>query len=262
MKNKILNIELIIFGISILAFLLIGGEELWKSGATDIFLAISTSLSVGIIYELFVRKNQRDETLEIANLSKELVYSGIKEYKPEFRDFLPDFKIRLKKASTIDMYLTYGLTLFTNISSDLAEIFKKRNVDINIFILSPDNPFLASYSNLWKIIDETYNLEGLKRKIAESISLLNRLATKAYEENQHANIKIHILNYNPINFSFYRFDDLIVFCPTKLTERKESPAMTIICKKSNQNDVYNWIINELEHIKRDPKATTIVFPNE
>jgi hypothetical protein len=267
MKNKILLIETILISsiIVLIIFLeyakrVLGWDNFWFYAAGNILIALASGLSIGIIFELFVRKAQRDETFEIAKLSKELERSGFEQYQPEFKDFSNEFKELLKKSLEIDMYLTYGKTIFNLISPELLDAFKRKNCRINIFIIGEENPFLRSIANLWSRIGEEYNEDGLRRKIQETSELLIRLANTALVDKYHADIKIFKLQYNPINFSFYRFDDYLLFCPTKLTERKEYRAMTIVCRKANSNDIFHWVLDELNHIKNQPDSIIKIFP--
>lgn len=268
MKNKILIIEILIASLTVIAIIFLEyakevllWNNLWVNAGGNILIAIASGLCIGIVFELFVRKAQRDETFTIAKLSKELEQAGIEKYEPEFKDFGNELKQLLKKSLIIDMYLTYGGTFFNQISPDLLDVFKRKNCEVNIFIFSENNPFLSSLANLWSRIGSEYNEEGLKRKIQESTNLLLRLANTAYQGDIHADIKIFKLLNNPTNFSFYRFDDQLVFCPTKLTERKEYRAPTLICRKSNQNDIFNWIMDELSYIKKaGDNSTNQIFP--
>ena len=267
MKNKILLIETILIALTIVLIIFLEyakkvlfWDNFWLYAAGNILIALASGLSIGIVFELFVRKAQRNETFEVAKLSKELEQAGFEQYQPEFKDFSSEFKTLLKSSLEIDMYLTYGKTTFNLISPELLAAFKRKNCRINIFIIGEDNPFLKSLASLWARIGEEYNEEGLRRKIQETSDLLIRLANSALLDKNHADIRIFKLKYNPINFSFYRFDDYLIFCPTKLTERKEYRAMTLVCRKANSNDIFNWVLDELNYIKNQADSTIQLFP--
>jgi len=269
MKNKILLIETILISFFIISIIFLEyakeillWNNFWLNAAGNILIALASGLCVGVVFELFVRKTQRNETFEIAKLSKELEQAGFDQYQPEFKDFGSELKRLLKKSTIIEMYLTYGKTFFNQISPELLDAFKRKNCEINIFIISENNFFLSALANLWSKIGDEYNEAGLKRKIQETSSLLIRLANTAYEGKSHADVKIFKLQHNPINFSFYRFDDYLIFCPTKLTERKEYRAMTMICHKSNSNDIFNWVLEELAFIKNQSNSTIQIFPDQ
>lgn len=239
-----------------------GWDQFWINWINNIVLASISGLSVGIIYELFLRKNMRDEILSLVNIKRNIDNSGIQDYFLEFKNYINEIKNYLQKSKTIDIYLSYGSTIFNILSADLSDAFKRKNTTINIFVLDKNNPFVDSLGNLWGKIDKTYDKEGIKNKIDSTLALLIRLADTAYEAEDHAVVNIFTLKYHPINYSFYKFDEIILFCPSKVHEEKEFRAISLICKNHNKNDLFNWVNDELEYIKVHKDTTlNMIFPH-
>ncbi|MBW2037808.1 MAG: hypothetical protein JRI41_10090 [Deltaproteobacteria bacterium] len=193
-------------------------------------------------------------------MKKQMVDSGIKEYYPDFRNI--DFRGKLHSANHIDMYFTYALTVIKNVFPILEARMKDDNVRLNIFFLSQDNPFLDGFGNLWGKYNDLYNKENLIKKIGEVRSLLLGLVNKLEDGNElKAKVGIFEINYHPVTYSFYRIDDEIIFCPTKLTEDYNLRPISIVVSDKNENDIFHWCLKELEFIKKKDNALTTIYSN-
>jgi hypothetical protein len=264
-KNRILGIELFLFTILLfIYFVLQIGSHIWSWNefVTSLFLNIVIALlagtGAGLVFELFIRKDQGEEILNLVNLRKQIVDSGIKEYYPDFRDI--DLNSRMRSAKAIDIYFTYGRTLINRIFPTLEERMKDPNVKLNIYFCSEENPFLEGLGSLWGKYGDLYNKASLIKKIQEVKRALLDLIGKLDKRGElKAQVKIYGLKYHPSTYSFYRFDNEIILCPTKLTEEKNYRPISIIVSKQNENDIYHWCLGELEYIRKQENALATIY---
>lgn len=264
-RNRILGIELFLFLVLLFIYLVLQiGSQIWSwnkfitSLVSNIDIALLAGTGAGLVFEIFIRKDQGEEILNLVNLRKQIVDSGIKEYYPDFRDI--DLQRKMRSASTIDMYFTYGRTLINRIFPILEERMKDPNVKLNIYFCSEENPFLGGLGNLWGKYGDLYNRENLVKKIQEVkktlLDLVNNLENRGKLE---AKVGIFGLNYHPFTYSFYRFDNEIILCPTKLTEDKNYRPISIIVSEENETDIFHWCLGELEFIRNQEGALTTIY---
>jgi hypothetical protein len=62
-------------------------------------------------------------------------------------------------------------------------------------------------------------------------------------------IEIYKLKYHPVFFSFYRFDNEIVFVPSKHVVEKNHPVLSFVCSKTSSGGLFNWCNNQIKEIK-------------
>jgi len=266
-KRRIFGIEFFLFIVCLVTYLFLEiGKQLWDWNefavklSSNVSIALLAGLGAGLIFEIFIREKQGEEILDLVKLKSEMLDSGIKEYYFDFRNI--DLREKLRSATNIDMYFTYGHTLVKTVYPILEERMKDSNVKLNIFLLSKENPFLDAFGNLWGKYNELYNKENLIKKIDEVTTLLSSLLDKLKVANElKAKVGIFEINYHPVTYSFYRIDNEIVFCPTKLTEDYNFRPISIIVTNRNETDIYHWCLREIEYIKKRNGALTKIYGN-
>lgn len=265
-NRKVLFVELIGFLIGLVALTSIQyaiinkyWDITWLNYFSNIITALMTGIAVGIFFELFVRKEQSKELLELVDLKENLRKAGITKYFNDFRNV--DLKNYLETAKNIDMYFSYGRTLISQLYPVLEKKFMDKEAKINIFFLTENNPFLTGLGNLWGKYSDRYNTENIKEKINEVRNGLLELIqnVKKKGKDKIASVNIYGLKYHHISYSFYRFDDTIIFNPTKLTEDKNFRPISLICNDTNNDDLYRWCMSELDYIKKQQDALEIII---
>ena len=166
LKEKIIVVEFIAFSALIVSYLLL--QVISHTLNIDIFiitlvseliLALLAGVSAGLVFELFIRREHTDKILSLVNIKDNILRSGFKEYIHEFKDI--DFNKKIYKSYSLDFYFAYGLTFVENISQKLEEKMMQKDVTINIYFLSKENPFLHAFGELWGKYNNMYTTENL-----------------------------------------------------------------------------------------------------
>ncbi|GAA4030478.1 hypothetical protein GCM10022409_13410 [Hymenobacter glaciei] len=259
MKAKVFTpINILIFLITIIILL---ATELFKAKnpssdaipyiniASNLAIAALTGLLVGIYFDLFSRKEVYENMLRNFEISKEVITSGLVSYYPSFMDF--DFRKYLLGATRIDMYLTYGQTLFSTYNDAIAKIAGQKGKQINIFIYHEDNIFVDALEKHW---NQAGSSTSTRNKIIETkttlISQFNELKRK---KQIKAKIRIHFIKVHPNFYSFYRFDDHLILCPSKISRDKAVRPFAFLFKRTDEDGcVYTKCMSELNNITSDP----------
>lgn len=220
---------------------------------SEVLLAILTGSIVGVALNKFILNEQQEEQLKLLNISSNVLKSGFEEYYTTFEEV--DLIDMMKSSNRVDIYVTYADHTIGNLSRTIKEKLKDRDFRLEIFITDKENPFLASYAQLWEKDDPNYNLEGIRDKIDNVLATLktvknNLIAEQAYNDN----LGVYSIRYHPVFFSFYRFDDHIVYVPTKLIETKniKIPAFRFT-NTGEESAIYHWCMKQLQFIKDQDK---------
>jgi hypothetical protein len=267
-RNRIFGIELFLFLVLLLIYLVLqigslqwGWDEFIINLLSNINIALLAGLGAGLVFEISIRKEQAEEILALVNLKKQMADSGIREYYSDFRSI--DLQGKMRSASIIDMYFTYGRTLINSLFPILEDRMKNPNVKLNIYFCSEENPFLVGLGNLWGKYGDLYNKENLAKKIKEVRETLSGLVSKLESRRElEATVGIFGVNYHPFTYSFYRFDNEIILCPTKVTEDKNFRPISIIVSEQNKTDIFHWCLDELEFIRKQEGALTTIYKRE
>ncbi len=236
-------------------------DPAWLNYFSNIITALMAGVAVGIFFELFVRREQSKELMQLVDLKEELRKSGIIGYYSDFQDI--DLRRFFDTAKHIDLYFSYGSTLISQLSPTLEKKFMDENAEIRIFFLADDNPSLGGLGSLWGKYSAEYQIEGLRKKIQGVKNRLLELLEKVKQKSDKiASVSIFALKYHHVSYSFYRFDDTIILSPTKLTEDKNVRPIALICKKTNAQDIYSWCMSELEFIKHQSDGLQPIIQTE
>src|SRR6202012_1002981 len=136
---------------------------------------------------------------------------------------------------------SYGRRLFGNIEDKLEKLCKNKDVRLNIFIYSRENPFIDALGLLWGKTNKEYDADGIRKNIESTTTLLTLLFKKLNDQGTlKATVKVYGLKRHPVFYSFYRFDDEIIFVPSKIIEEKNFvPAAFLTKKTTNSDGIYN-----------------------
>ncbi|GAB2768801.1 uncharacterized protein YneF (UPF0154 family) [Hymenobacter luteus] len=259
MKSKILSSRNVLILLTTIIIILI--SELYKSNypkggwvpAINLFnnisVAVLTGLLVGLYFDLVSRKEVYDDMLNNFNISKEVIRAGLINYFPSFSDF--DFRGTLAKSNQIDMYLTYGQTLFNSHNDTLMNLARQKGKNINIYLAHEDNIFIPPLEQHW---GNQNSQVSIKSKIVETKNMLtgafNDLKSKKLLK---AKIRIVFVKRHPVFYSFYRFDNELLLVPSKISHIKSIKPFAFLFRKTDDNNsVYNKCMEELSSVTSDP----------
>lgn len=225
-------------------------EGRYKSYFGDILLAIVTGTIVGIVLNYLVLEEQQEENKKLLNIGSNVIESGFSKFHPTYK--VHEVEELLSSSKQVDFYVTYADRTLGILEHAIKKKLREPDFNINIYLMHEDNPFLASLANLWGKDDSNYDLDGLKQKINRVVKDLARLKNSlSREKSYHNNLNVYKLKYHPVFFSFYRFDDKLIFVPAKLIEPKNIniPSFTFI-NTGKESDIYNWCMEQLTFINR------------
>ncbi|MEQ9307924.1 MAG: hypothetical protein RLN90_00610 [Balneolaceae bacterium] len=258
-----------IIALFIISLILIGVNETnafsdwdinWKSFSKDLGYGILIGLIPSVLIGFLAFREQFNKQLEVLGVSRQIIDSGFTQYYDEWDETI--LRNKLEESNEVDIYFTYGSTVINTLSRTIAEKLKDRSTIINIYLMDENNPFLVSLGSLWGKDNDKYNAEGLKKRIQSTVEEIKSIKRNLEEDQDYKGvINAYKLKYHPVFFSFYRFNNEIVFLPTKNVERKTYQVPFFICKKLNSRGVYNWCmsqINYIDEIKKDDALIKVI----
>jgi len=251
-KNKyrgIFTLRYLLFICSVVITMLIlscfFGKEDWYPWITGIIASVVTSILVGAFYEFIQKEQISEEHLSIMEYLNEKNSSGIIKYYGNFIESTKEISSEVSESQKIDIYLTYGYTILNTLSHQISFALSKKDTEVNIYLMSDDNPFSKSYSKFWFNED---NNNKFKQKSEETLRLLKGKYNELRKNNSlNGEFNVYMNKKSPVNYSFYLFDDKLFFVPSKNTQSKEfSPVCILAQKTSVDNALYNKVNKELE----------------
>lgn len=263
-KRSHLKNLLVVILISVIALMLIDGAwrnlEFVRDLIKEFVIVLIAAFLVSAYFEFYLRKEISEEFNKILEMKEEFGRAGIIKYYSSYRDvdlrsyFQPSVK-------SIDIYVTYGNTFFKGIEDKLEQFCRRPDAHLSIFLLSKDNPFIIGLGNLWGRHNADYDVEGIKRNIDSTINLLIKLVERLAEQgNLNAKIKISLLKRHPVFYSFQRFDDEIIYVPSKIIEPKSFVPLSFLCRKTTHSEgIYNKCMEEIKNIIQDQNCLEIIF---
>lgn len=228
----------------------------------NLSLAFLASIFTGIYYEFAIRKEFKDEIIQLLKLNNEISKSGIVNYYSNFSDI--KLASLLERSKEIEIYLTYGQTVLNGINSSIELFLTKKGNKFTIYISHEDNLFVDALGAHWGYKQTSYNSQGIKTKIGETKELLSDIIRRLITKKQlRATIQIFQLHRHPVFYSFYRFDNTMIFSPSKISESKTiKPMAFIVSKSNNENGIFERCMAELGDIKEDPSAYSLFYSNK
>ena len=238
-----------------------GWSTTWVSLLKTLFITLLATTLIGSFFEYGLRFQLTRDFKQYLDFNFEKNLIGLIKYYPSWKNLsLGDF---FKKGHNIKIYVNYARSVFDNNQEEMHELLQRRNVNLEIFMLAEDNPFLESLGQLWGINDPAYNADGLRKKIRESRKiLLDAIEHLAKDDKLNAKVAIFQLHRHPVFYSFYMSDNEILFVPSKIIGLKRFRPFVLHVKDTGaEKDIYNHCLTELEEIKKFEGAISEVYKN-
>ena len=258
-----LRLTLVVFVILFCLFAIDGKLTDWsvvKDFLKELVIVIGAAYLVSMYFERRLRKEISEEFNNILEAKEEFGKAGIVKYYSNFLNV--DFRSYLDRdLKQVDFYLSYGRRLFGNIEDKLEKLCKNDAVKLNIFIYSKGNPFIEALGQLWGRTNKDYDADGIRNHIESTTTLLTLLFKKLKGQGTlNATVKVYGLKRHPVFYSFYRFDDEIIFVPSKLIEEKNFVPPAFLTKKTTNSDgIYNKCTYELADIQKDLESLELIY---
>ncbi|MCL3779516.1 hypothetical protein EMN47_03845 [Prolixibacteraceae bacterium JC049] len=240
---------LVVVLLIILSIWIFGSDNQLLLVAISIGTSIYASFLVGAFFQNLMKEDFSKEHFMIMQHKDALNESGIVKYYGSFKDAVQDLKCSIQRSEKVIMYFAYGYSLLNNLSEELSDMLRRKDSEINIYMLAEDNPFVKTLQDYWKIKDF-----GTKIKDSKEI-LQNKLKELSNNKELNGELKLYLNKKYPINYSFYICDDEIYVVPSKIYDAKEWVPFAIRAQKTiNKKALYNKFVREFElmHKKETP----------
>jgi hypothetical protein len=147
-----------------------------------------TTGAIAVLWDLFARRELMNEILEKTGVSDEVRDAGVQHLKAASKDI--SWKELIEGAKSIDVFLAYGRSWFSNYSNSLQKFAESKSTSLNVYLPDPDDSstmaILASrfgYSvvQLQDLIAETVkNFSDLKKGDGSTVAIFYRKGYPTY----------------------------------------------------------------------------------
>lgn len=171
------------------------------------------SVAIFLMWELLIRRVFLDEILTKVGIASNLRNTGLinVSFNPEEIRWIEMFD----KAKHVDLFFTYARTWRGLHEIKLRELCSRPEVKLRLVLPNPDNKQLvAQMASSFGKTEDT-----LRQRIQEALTDFVRLCDIAKDNNSH--LSIFFADVFP-QFSYYRFDDIVVLALYSLTKIKSS----------------------------------------
>lgn len=193
------------------------------------------SLSISLIWEIWIKRTFLDEILEKLKLSKDIDDSGIIRIYNYFLDInINEWKEFFKTTKEIDLFFCYARTWRRNLTEVFKELKPQKNLKIRIILPNPEN------NDVIQILCSRFNYEKeeLKKLIKEAINQFKELVEKS-----DISLDLRFIEIAPL-FSLYKFDEKLIFC--LFTHRNDVSVPAFMVKKGGS--LFNYFSEEFNFL--------------
>lgn len=264
-KIKNLSVFLSLVCIILILGLQLYGEKYldikWVNSFTNITTAVLASMLVSLYSEYALRKDTKEEILKMLSVKSSISNSGLIEYFDSFKEI--NIGKFIESSKKVKMYLNFGTTLFNSNVDKLENFLMKKGNELHIYILHENNRFIDGLSEHWGYDNSRYNKQGIIDKIENTKNTLDQLVKRLEKKKKlKGTLKIYQLTRHPVFYSFYVFDDKIIYCPAKIAESKSIvPSAFVVQMTSEKNGIYSKCLQELNSIHEDSNALITYYEN-
>jgi hypothetical protein len=170
--------------------------------------------------------------------------AGLLDYEVNFDDI--DFKDLIAHATEIDVLTIYSRTWYTTNHHALVQALKRPGVSMRACLLSPESP---GVEGLWRQFKDLKKKEALIERIKESQGLIVNAVQEARRDSVDGGRLRVFHSMNIINYSFYRFDNLVIFIPRAISGPKNAamPIPASVFRIGQKNEGFaDWLMKDFE----------------
>lgn len=213
--------------------------EAWQTVIRDIGGLMLVTVAITVLWSLWGKRAFLDEILAKTQLSKEITFAGISKITDFYLQDI-DWKSLFHTVNKLDIFFAYGQVWRKTYLQELREVAARKGARIRVVLPDPEDK--QAISELARRF--CYTIEDIIKLIKDAESDFRRLRSSA--GNNAAQIDIWFLPAVPL-FSFYRFDNLIIF--SLYSHRRERvPVPTFVCELGGT--LYSYIRDEFEAMIR------------
>ena len=265
-KAAVLWLVLVAVGLVVYAVLAYGvkarsWDPFWFGQfGTGVLTTYLSATTIGLLYELLVRRLYLSEAMELARIAQSVEQAGIVRYGSDFPRI--DFSNFFRDAHDVDICFCYGGTWIEHNRSVLRSLFCS-GAKVRIIMVDPQNDSLIeALAKKWREPDQDkYSPDNLKGRIQSSSKLLFELHAKAIENSKDNASSLEVLcSQSDMPYSFYRADSRMIVVFTKMCRDKDYPIHFIEVEKRGGPGLYDWVLGDIEALKEAPGACSAPVP--
>lgn len=237
-KSTVFSLVAIILSL----FVVYLNSKYWNNNSLveNISFTVMISFSIGIVSELFLKRDMINCILEKMNLKKNIDDTGLEYIACSFNDI--DFVKYIKEArENIDIVHMYGLTWLNSNFQYINKYAIKNGCKVRAVVLDPESKMVDTLVESYRK-EENYNTIEKNRnqivdKLNEAIKIIKDSAVELYYHK------------GPFYNAIYRIDDRVIIVQKEMTSEKNNEMPVFVFKKTNnKNCVYKKYIEEIEKI--------------
>lgn len=194
-------------------------------------LSLLTTVAIGLIWQLFVRKAFLEELLHIFRVADEVTSAGIIGFIERFYEL--EWASYFSGANTLDIFFAFGRTWRGANKQNLQE-FVRKGGQIRIVLPDPnDNLTMAELARRFN-----FTQDELIKRVRDALGDFQSLQS----ERDDAKIAIWLLTKAPL-FTFYRFDSTVIL--TLYNHRPgRVPIPIFIAKRGGK--LFDFVMSEFD----------------
>lgn len=239
-------------GLGIFLLLWTSNDELWVNNTfwqtilRELGAFIAISFTISLFWDVFGRKQLLDNVLDVTSLSDEIQQSGLIKIIENFPDY-DKWQDHFTKSNILDIVFSYGSGWRSNLKITLGEFVSKKGNRIRVIMPDPNDSL--TMKELARRF--TYEETSLISKIQEAEVDFKDLASKA--EKNGASVEIWFIPA-AITYSFYRFNDLLIFAMFTHRQEKRIKVPSFVCEKGGW--LYDYFEKEFDQMVNPERRLT------
>lgn len=254
LNNKRVTIFLFLLGIAgvillIMSILWLDDTEMNRIAKTllrDLASWVLTSVILGLIWELLLRRSITEELLDRIKLSQNVIRLGIAHitFDPQDLDDGIDWIPLIRETREFDLFFMHGIGWRLHNHEALRHLAHKPNVQVRILLPDPDN-----HENIEMMIRSTgKRREALVHDIKETITYFNGL-----NEIAPQNVVVALTTVFPA-YTIYRFDKHAIITVRSLQHTKVGKIPHLVGAKGGE--LFNFVVAEFNDLWSRAKIIT------
>jgi hypothetical protein len=210
-------------------------------------ITLLTSVSIGLLWELFVRRTFLEELKMRIGIAGDIDAAGLIGFTDHFYES-PEWESYFTKSNQLDIFFAYGST-WRNVNEGNLRVFVKKGGEIRVVLPNPDD------TNVMNELARrfSYSLEEMVSKEKEALVFFESL--KRLKDD--AKVKIWLTSKAPL-FTFYRFNSTIIL---SLYNHRPGRGGVPTFIASEGGKLYDNIILEFDSMIQE-NGLAVLYPGE